>query len=82
MAESVGTDCKCIYSFEKHYIDMLFGERIEKEKENLAQAEAELSKLPPEARERFRGVPGGYKLLINDLETVRERFIAMPDCKQ
>lgn len=78
--EPVGKSCECIFSFEKHYVDMLFGERIEEEKKKLAEVEEILAKMPPESRERYEGASGAYKSFIRDLEIVRERFAAMSTC--
>lgn len=81
MEEKVGKPCECIYPFEKHYIDLLFSERIDHEGKKLSEVEEILAKMPPESRERYEGARDGYKYFINDLKIVRERFAAMPDCK-
>ena len=79
--ETVGKGCQCIFPFEKHYVDMIINERIEKEKERLKETEKILAGMPPESRERYEGARDIYKFFIHDLEVVRDRFRAMPDCK-
>lgn len=82
MNEPVGNPCECIFKFEKYYIDLLFGERIEEEKKKLAEVEEILATMPPELKERYMGAKDGFTFFISSLETVRERFKAMPDCKK
>ncbi len=82
MAEPVGKPCECIFDFEKYYVDLVIGERIEAEKVKLAEIEEILSKMPPESKERYEGARDGFKFFIRDLETVRDRFKAMPGCKK
>jgi len=81
MSEEVGKGCDCMYLYEKHYIELLFSERIEEEKKKLAEVKDILDKMPEESKERFEGAPRGYEMFIRDLETVQKRFQDMPACK-
>jgi hypothetical protein len=78
--ENVGKGCQCIYQYEQHYINLIFNERIEEEKEKLRAVEEYLSSADEHEREMLEGVPDIYKRFISELETVRDRFSTMPSC--
>ena len=80
MVDSIGKDCKCIYDFEKRYVDIALQELIAKEEENIKEHEEQVrsGKLP----EVLSGLKGLHARYVRDLKVVRERFTAMPTCEE
>jgi len=83
--ENVGKGCTCIFSFEKHYVAVVFKKYVEEEEEQIKAIEKNIA----EAKEKTpdnqligmteRALPL-LKNLLGDIKVVQQRFEAMPTC--
>jgi len=86
MAEVIGKGCTCIYPFEKHYVNLALEKLIKENKEELSKIEKEweegkYKQLEKAGMADFERLTYPLKRFIWDMETVKERFAATPDCK-